>query len=144
MPRLATANSRGPMTSSSRVGIANGQQKKCVEPDTNTSDLDLEQSSAHAKSAPRRHRRRRNRKQRKRGIMNVAAHRQQLVKAAYEHVNRYITMVHPFPTASPSGDADADDDQIENLILDAWDYACRKLGLDPEMVEDPMDKEKEL
>ncbi|KAJ7467960.1 hypothetical protein FB451DRAFT_1257596 [Mycena latifolia] len=120
------------------------------EPDA---DSELEGPTTHrqridsmgpTKSAPKSRKKRAGRKQSSRSIRSLPEDRQSIVQASYLFVQKGVTLYIPWPKCSPSGDPNADDDEIEALIDDAWDDAVDSLSLNPDDIEDRTEAEGRL
>ncbi|KAJ6527331.1 hypothetical protein DFH09DRAFT_1414328 [Mycena vulgaris] len=99
---------------------------------------------AETKPTKKSRRKRSRRNQASRSIRSLPAQRQIIVQASYPFLQKGVALYWPWPTASPSGDPSADDDEIEGLIENAWEDAVDFLNLDPDDVDARTDVESSL
>ncbi|KAJ7114265.1 hypothetical protein C8R44DRAFT_795374 [Mycena epipterygia] len=72
--------------------------------------------------------------QKSRSIKEVGEDRQLIVEKCYPFIQMQVAISNPWPAPSPSGDPAADDDEVEELLDEAWDQALTSLDLDPDDV----------
>ncbi|KAJ7160814.1 hypothetical protein C8R46DRAFT_354738 [Mycena filopes] len=109
-----------------------------------SSDSESDTTNHPRKKNKRRRKKKPNRKQESRSINGVDAERQRIVKATFGPIQKAVTTRLPWATASPSGDPGADDDEIEDLIDEAWDAGCDHLDINPDDIPPRTPQESKL
>ncbi|KAJ7743570.1 hypothetical protein B0H16DRAFT_1859527 [Mycena metata] len=99
------------------------RKRNVVQADTDTEDAPPSGKSRKKRSGHR---------QVSRSVKDLPTDRRRIVEAGFTSVQKAICLTNPWPTASPSGDPAADDDEFEEIIENAWDDGVDDLGLEPE------------
>ncbi|KAJ7767818.1 hypothetical protein B0H16DRAFT_1716728 [Mycena metata] len=119
------ANAQSSLQAIHDVVVRRKQKRKrtVVQADTDTEDAPPSGKSRKKRSGNT---------QASRSIKDLPGDRRRIVEAGYILVQKAVCLTTPWPTASPSGDPAADDDEFEEIIENAWDDSVDDLGLDPE------------
>ncbi|KAJ7113754.1 hypothetical protein C8R46DRAFT_1271165 [Mycena filopes] len=91
-------------------------------------DADAEDTSERGRSRKKRS----GHRQASRSVKNILGERRRIVEGSYTPVQKAVCLRNPWPSASPSGDPAADDDEFEAIIEDAWDDSVDALDLPPD------------